>query len=75
MNAVGPGPIDTRFLSGMEISEEEQEEFEAGVTNMVPLSRMGTAEEVAAVCCFLLSDEASYVTGSEYMVDGGMTMR
>lgn len=76
VNAVAPGPIDTRFLSGMDdLSEEEKEGFKAQIEEQVPLGRFGTSEEVAAVTCFLLSDEASYVTGSEYMVDGGITMR
>ncbi|HJO66797.1 MAG TPA: SDR family oxidoreductase [Sphingomonas sanguinis] len=35
---------------------------------------MGKAEDVAGVACFLLSDDAAYVTGSEYRVDGGLTM-
>ena len=75
VNAVAPGPIETNFFSGMGLSEEEAEGFKEQVKGMVPLARMGSDDEVAAVCCFLLSDDASYVTGSEYMVDGGMTMR
>jgi len=39
----------------------------------LPLGRYGKPHEVAAVACFLLSDDASYVTGSEYVVDGGLT--
>jgi len=38
----------------------------------VPMKRPGTPEEAAAVALFLLSDDASYVTGSQYVVDGGL---
>jgi NAD(P)-dependent dehydrogenase (short-subunit alcohol dehydrogenase family) len=41
---------------------------------MVPLSRLGQPEDVAAAASFLLSDEASYITGTELRVDGGLTM-
>jgi glucose 1-dehydrogenase len=43
------------------------------LSEIIPEGRMGNPEEVAAVALFLASDEASYVTGSTYFVDGGMT--
>lgn len=75
VNAVAPGPIGTRFFDGVADTEEEREAFKKQVESQVPLGRVGKAEEVAAVACFLLSRDASYVTGSEYFVDGGMTKR
>lgn len=75
VNSISPGPIDTRFFEGMGIPEDQQEEMAQQIQDQVPLGRFGKDEEVAAVATFLLSDDASYVTGSEYMVDGGMTMR
>jgi len=74
-NSIAPGPIETNFAEGMDMSEEEISNFFEQIKQMVPLGRMGKSEEVAALACFLLSDEASYITGSEIMVDGGMTMR
>jgi NAD(P)-dependent dehydrogenase (short-subunit alcohol dehydrogenase family) len=37
----------------------------------MPMARLGTSEEVAAMICFLAADEASFVTGASYLVDGG----
>ncbi len=53
--------------------QEQVQQFVEQVLATVPLGRIGEPEEVAAVAAFLLSDDASYVTGSEYVVDGGMT--
>lgn len=66
-NSVHPGPIDTEMLhSAMRDPAVLERRLER-----VPLRRMGTVDEVVAVVLFLASDEASYVTGSEMVVDGG----
>lgn len=75
VNSVAPGPIDTNFMNGMGLSEDEKNDFLERIKKQVPLGRLGTSEEAAQVALFLLSDHASYVTGSQFMVDGGMTMR
>jgi len=75
VNSIAPGPIDTSFMEGIGLEGDQKEEFLEQVKSQVPLGRLGTAEEVAEVALFLLSDAASYVSGSQYMVDGGMTMR
>ncbi len=71
-NCVCPGPIDTAWTrkSKGPMSRED----EKMVTSATPLGRRGTPEEVANVYLFLASDEASYVTGSLYPVDGGITV-
>lgn len=69
-NTLVPGPIETNFRHFM--PEESRQQFEDFVVNQVPLRRAGTADEAAAVALFLLSDDASYVTGSQYAVDGGL---
>jgi len=69
-NTLVPGPIETNFRHFM--PETSRQQFEEFVLSQVPLGRAGTAEEAAAVALFLLSDDASYVTGSQYAVDGGL---
>ena len=80
VNSVAPGPIDTGFMAkfaeesgGMD--EEDRKKMAEQIKQRVALGRFGNPEEVAAVTTFLLSDDASYVNGSEYVVDGGMIMR
>ncbi len=71
INAVCPGPIrDTGLSAGVE--ERNPEAFRS-YANRTALKRYGTAEEVAAVMDFLLSPDASYVTGAAVAVDGGAT--
>lgn len=73
VNVLVPGAIGTPFRDFM--SEEFRAGFEQNVLNRVPLGRVGTAEEAAAVALFLLSDDAAYVNASQYAVDGGLTRR
>ncbi|SDJ99640.1 NAD(P)-dependent dehydrogenase, short-chain alcohol dehydrogenase family [Actinopolyspora mzabensis] len=73
VNVLVPGAIDTAFRDFM--SNETRKEFERDVVSRVPLNRIGTAEEAAAVALFLLSDDATYITASQYIVDGGLAKR
>jgi NAD(P)-dependent dehydrogenase (short-subunit alcohol dehydrogenase family) len=68
VNAVGPAYIDTPLLTG----RFEGARLEA-LRQRHPLGRLGTAEEVAQLTAFLVSDAASYITGSYHLVDGGYT--
>jgi 3-oxoacyl-[acyl-carrier protein] reductase len=68
VNVVAPGPIATDMLDAL------PEERRTAMAQAVPLGRLGSPEEVAAVICFLASDAAAYVTGAVVPVDGGMAM-
>jgi 3alpha(or 20beta)-hydroxysteroid dehydrogenase len=70
VNSVHPGPIDidTEMLKVRTLEQNQQR------LQLVPMKRMGTAEEVASLVLFLLSDESGYVTGAEVAIDGGATL-
>ena len=70
-NSVHPGPIDTE----MGHTAVPPDQLEERLYQRIPMGRFGTAEEVANVILFLASDESSFVTGSEVVVDGGATCK
>ena len=67
-NAVAPGFIET------EMTEVLDEKVKEGYANAIPLKRMGKPIDVANLCLFLASDEANYITGQTFNVDGGLIM-
>ena len=72
VNSLVPGPITSNLRSVL--PDEMRAQFEEQLAEVVLLKRVGEAREAAAVALFLLSDDASYVTGSAYAVDGGLLM-
>ena len=73
VNAVAPGPIDTPLWRGG-VGRDHLEAAKAERSKIIPLGRLGEAEEVARVIVFLLSDAASYMTGQIVTIDGGEVM-
>lgn len=73
VNSLVPGPIDTEFRAFM--ADEFRQRFEADVISRLALPRIGTADDAAAVALFLFSDDAAFVTGAQYSVDGGLVMQ
>lgn len=67
VNGIGPGYIDTPLLSSMDEARRN------ALIALHPMGRLGRAEEVASAFLFLASDEASFITGTTLMVDGGFT--
>ena len=68
VNSLHPGPVDTPMIREPGVSDDE---FEERWRAVVPLGRSARPEEIARVALFLASDESSFMTGSEVVVDGG----
>jgi len=77
MNAVSPGFMRTPMTTGERdgLDEAAQEERIAGFAAHLPMKRMGAMDDIADAILFLASDEASYITGQEVIVDGGYVVR
>jgi 3-oxoacyl-[acyl-carrier protein] reductase len=67
VNAVGPGVIETAINASLRADPVRSDRLRA----QIPLGRFGAPKEVANVIAFLVSDEASYITGEMVLVDGG----
>ncbi|MDQ3098906.1 MAG: SDR family oxidoreductase [bacterium] len=67
INSIAPGPIDTPLLQKYFSSQEQKEEY----LRNKPMGKIGTPEDVANVALFLASDEASFINGGIYTIDGG----
>ena len=72
VNAVAPGPIVTPIFGRTGLPQEAVDEFAKQIVEKVPMKRFGKPEEVAATVAFLASEDASYITGVEINVDGGI---
>jgi len=68
VNAVAPGYIETDMTKKLNNLNKEQ------LLNSIPLNRLGSPDDIASIICFLLSDQANYITGQTINVDGGMVM-
>src|ERR1700726_4782363 len=72
VNAVAPGPIVTPIFGKTGLPKEAMDEFAKEIIAQVPMKRFGQPEEVAGAVAFLASQDASYITGVEINVDGGL---
>lgn len=75
VNSVSPGTIDSPMLHSFLAAQSNPEALRRAFDEMHPVGRVGTIEEVANVFVFLASDESSFVTGANYTVDGGLSVK
>jgi NAD(P)-dependent dehydrogenase (short-subunit alcohol dehydrogenase family) len=74
-NSVHPAFLEGPMVDAMLESTNFPDAARARITRDIPLGRLGTPAEVADMCIYLLSDESRFVTGAEFVIDGGMTAR
>lgn len=74
VNSVNPGPVNTAIFSKLGIPDEAMKEFAAAMQNRIPLKRFGEPDDIANLVAFLASDDANFITGAEYNIDGGTNL-
>ena len=74
VNSVNPGPTNTAIFGKLGMPDEAVQEFASAMQNRIPLKRFGEPVEAANLVAFLASDEASFITGAEYNIDGGVNL-
>ena len=75
VNSVSPGTIDSPMLHDFVAAQSDPDNIRQQFDEMHPIGRVGTISEVANVCLFLASDASSFVTGSNYEADGGLSSK
>ncbi len=75
VNAIAPGTIDTPLVKSNidKLDEKGKQKFREMIKNIYPLGRIGKPEDLAGIAVFLASDQASWVTGAVFNIDGGLT--
>jgi NAD(P)-dependent dehydrogenase (short-subunit alcohol dehydrogenase family) len=74
VNAISPGAIATELFSKMGMDETTLAGMTDYLISLTPIGRIGKPEEIGQLVAFLSSDEASFITGSEHVIDGGSTL-
>lgn len=74
VNSVNPGPVFTPIFSKTGMPEDQLNEFAGAMQDRIPLKRFGQPEDIAKLVTFLASDDASFITGGEYNIDGGINV-
>ena len=74
-NSISPGTVDTPWVGRMVAQFPDPEATRAQMVARQPMGRLGQPDEIAAATVYLASEDAAFITGSNMMIDGGMTMQ
>jgi len=74
VNSVNPGPVNTPIFGKTGMPETDLNNFASAIQNRIPLKRFGEPNDIANLVTFLASDDASFITGGEYNIDGGINL-
>jgi len=74
VNSISPGAIDTELFSKMGMDEKTLAGMTDYLISLTPMGRIGKTEDIGQLVSFLSSDEASFITGSDHVIDGGSTL-
>lgn len=75
VNSVSPGPTATEIMNKMGLSEEQLEGINQWMIDRIPLKKIGKSEDVAKMVAFFSGDAATFITGAEILMDGGMSLK
>ena len=74
VNAVSPGPTQTEILNKLGLDQTARKGLDDWMVGQIPLKKIGTADDVAKMVSYLCGDAASFITGAEIIMDGGMSL-
>jgi len=74
VNSITPGPFDTPIFGKSGVSQEKLDQFAEAIKQKVLVKRYGAPNELGKLVSFLISDDASFITGGDYVIDGGMSI-
>lgn len=74
VNAVSPGPTQTEILNKLNMDEASRKGLDAWMIERIPLKKLGVAEDVANLVAYFSGENASFITGAEVVIDGGMRL-
>jgi NAD(P)-dependent dehydrogenase (short-subunit alcohol dehydrogenase family) len=75
VNSVSPGPTQTEIMNKVGYSEDQLSQVHDWMLDRIPLRKIGKAEDVGKMVAYFGSDAASFITGAEIMMDGGMSLK
>jgi len=71
VNAVSPGPISTPLYGKLGLPEADLKAMAANIQNQIPAGRFGNPSEFGELCAYICSAQASFITGQNFLIDGG----